>query len=68
VGGDEGEGELNPDKIGSVHPHPVNHVMFRALSCTLRGAGLILPHRRGRILLRKFQIFHDEKFEQILRN
>jgi hypothetical protein len=21
VGGDEGEGELNPDKIGFVHPH-----------------------------------------------
>jgi hypothetical protein len=39
VGGDEGEGEL----IDFVHPHPLNHVRFRALSCTLRGVGLTLP-------------------------
>jgi len=44
VGGEEGEGE----PIDFVHPHPLNHVRFRALSCTLRGAGLTLPHRRGR--------------------
>jgi hypothetical protein len=25
------------------HPHPLNHVRFRVLSCTLRGAGLSLP-------------------------
>jgi len=44
AGGDEGEG----DPIDFVHPHPLNHVRFRALSCTLRGGGLTLPHRRGR--------------------
>ena len=27
----------------SSHPRPLNHVRFRALSCTLRGAGLSLP-------------------------
>jgi hypothetical protein len=25
------------------HPHPLNHVRFRALSCILRGAGFNLP-------------------------
>ena len=25
------------------HPPPLNHVRFRALSCTLRGAGLTSP-------------------------
>jgi len=30
-----------------IHPHPLDHVRFRALSCTLRGAGLTLPHQEG---------------------
>ena len=37
MGGDEGEGGLNRDKIGFVHPHP--RIKY--------GAGLILPHRKG---------------------
>jgi len=28
-------------------PHPLNHLRFRALSCTLRGAGLALPLSKG---------------------
>jgi len=43
-----GEGRVRGDP--NVHPHPLNHVRFRALSCTLRGAGLILPHRAAQAL------------------
>ena len=30
-----------------LHPHPLNHVRSRALSCTQRGAKLTLPHPGG---------------------
>ena len=30
-----------------LHSHPLNHVRFRALSCTQRGARLTLPHQGG---------------------
>jgi len=43
-----GEGRVRENP--NFHPHPLNHVRFRALSCTLRGAGLILPHRAAQAL------------------
>ena len=38
--GGVGEKTEHFEILSRYHPHPLNHVRFRALSCTLRGAGL----------------------------